>query len=106
MRARINANVQLAPPAARPDTTFLIQPFALAVNLEADGAQQAFGLTQRLMKYQAQCETGLDGNLRIDRLATAFSGRWGMPGRNRFFGKPNRDAASPLSMRNRIPASS
>jgi len=53
-----------------------------------DRAQQAFGLTQRLMKYQAQCETGLDGNLRIDRLATAFSGRWGMPGRNRFFGKP------------------
>src|SRR5690349_22407634 len=97
---------------------FLIQPFALAVNLEAravdekmqrfitsdpawqdrqpaalaaqsrvvgnsdidmehrgDRAQQAFGLTQRLMKYEAQCETSLDGNRRIDRLAPAFSGR-------------------------------
>ena len=131
MRARINTDMQLAPPAARPDAMFLIQPFALAVNLETRAvdkkmqrfittdpawqdrqppapaaqsrvvgdsdidmqhrgyrAQQAFGLTQRLMKYQAQCETGLDGNLRIDRLATAFSGRWSMPGRNRFFGKP------------------
>src|SRR5690242_11978195 len=136
MRARINTEMQLAPPAARSDTMFLIQPFALAVNLEAravdekmqrfvttdpawqdrqpaappaqsrvigdsdidmehrgDRAQQAFGLTQRLMKYQAQRETGLDGNLRIDRLTTAFSSRWGMPSRNRFFGEPNRDAA-------------
>ena len=106
---------------------FLIQPFALAVNLEAraidekmqrfittdpawqdrqpaapaaqsrvigdsdidmerrgDRAQQTFGLTQRLMKYQAQREAGLDGDRRIYRLATAFSGRRGMPGLNRF----------------------
>ena len=38
-----------------------------------DRAQQAFGLTQRLMKYQAQREAGLDGDRRIDRLATAFN---------------------------------
>ena len=35
MRAGINAEVQLPPPAARPDAMFLIKPFALAVNLEA-----------------------------------------------------------------------
>src|ERR1700682_2498358 len=35
MRVSINAKVQLAPPAARPDAMFLIQPFALAVNLQA-----------------------------------------------------------------------
>ena len=34
MRARINTKMQLAPPAARSDTMFLIQPFTLAVNLE------------------------------------------------------------------------
>ena len=35
MRARINTKMQLPPPAARPDTMFLIQPFALTINLEA-----------------------------------------------------------------------
>ena len=35
MRARINIKMQLAPPAASSDTMFLIQPFTLAVNLEA-----------------------------------------------------------------------
>jgi hypothetical protein len=33
MRAGIDAEVQLPPPSARPDAMFLIQPFALAVNL-------------------------------------------------------------------------
>ena len=35
MRVSINAEVQLAPAAARPDSMFLIQPLALAINLEA-----------------------------------------------------------------------
>ena len=34
MRARINTEMQLAPPATRPNATLLIQPFAFAVNLE------------------------------------------------------------------------
>ena len=35
MRASINAEVQLAPAAARPDAMFLIQPLALAIDLQA-----------------------------------------------------------------------
>ena len=35
MRVSINAEVQLAPAAARPDSMFLIQPLALAVYLQA-----------------------------------------------------------------------
>jgi hypothetical protein len=35
MRVSINAEVQLAPAAARPDSMLLIQPLALAVYLEA-----------------------------------------------------------------------
>src|SRR5216110_2926372 len=129
MRARINTEMQLAPPAARSDTMFLIQPFALAVNLEAravdekmqrfvttdpawqdrqpaappaqsrvigdsdidmehrgDRAQQALGLTQRLMKHQAKRETCLDGDRRIDRLSAPLPGSGGMPCRHGFLG--------------------
>ena len=40
MRVGINAEVQLAPAAARPDAVFLIQPFALAINLEASAVDE------------------------------------------------------------------
>lgn len=40
MRVSINAKVQLAPPAARPDAMFLIQPFTLAVNLQAGAVDE------------------------------------------------------------------
>ena len=49
-------------------------------------SQQTFGLTQRLMKYQAKREAGLDSDRRIYWLAAAFSGGRGMPGLDRFFG--------------------
>src|SRR5689334_22558214 len=35
MSLGIDAEMQLTPPAARPETTLLIQPFALAVDLQA-----------------------------------------------------------------------
>jgi hypothetical protein len=42
---------------------------------------QAFGLPQRLVKYQAKRETSLDRTRRIDRLTAALSGGWRMPPR-------------------------
>ena len=36
----VNAQVQLAPPPARPDAVFLIEPFALAVNLQTSAVDQ------------------------------------------------------------------
>ena len=35
MRDGINPEVQLAPPPVRPNAVFLIEPFALAVNLQS-----------------------------------------------------------------------
>src|ERR1700739_2008317 len=40
MRVGINPEVQLAPPPTRPDTVFLVEPFALAINLEAGAVDQ------------------------------------------------------------------
>ena len=40
MRVGIYAKMQLAPPPTRPDTVFLIEPFALAINLEASAVDQ------------------------------------------------------------------
>lgn len=40
MRDGINSKVQLTLPPARPDAVFLIEPFALAVNLEASAVDQ------------------------------------------------------------------
>ena len=34
MRDGVNPEVQLAPPSARPNAVFLIEPFSLAVNLQ------------------------------------------------------------------------
>ena len=138
MRVGINAEVQLAPPPARPDAVFLIEPFALAVNLQAgavdekmqwfvavdpfrqdrqaatataqsrvirdgdidlehvgDRSQQAFGLTKRLMEYQAKREARLDGDRRIDRLTAPLSGGRRMPCRHSLFGDPYRQASPP-----------
>ena len=35
MREGVNPEVQLAPPPARPNAVFLIEPFSLDVNLQA-----------------------------------------------------------------------
>src|SRR5690349_86685 len=40
MRVSINPEMQLAPAAARPDAVFLIQPFALAVDLETGAVDE------------------------------------------------------------------
>src|SRR3984957_20146192 len=40
MRVGIDAEMQLAPSPARPDTVFLVEPFALAVDLEAGAVDQ------------------------------------------------------------------
>src|ERR1700722_15081484 len=40
MRVGINPEVQLAPSPTRPDTVFLVEPFALAINLEAGAVDQ------------------------------------------------------------------
>ena len=40
MRVSINAEVQLAPAAARPDSMPLIQPLALAIDLEASAVDE------------------------------------------------------------------
>ena len=40
MRVGIHAEVKLPPPAARPDAVLLIEPFALAVNLEAGAVDE------------------------------------------------------------------
>jgi len=40
-----------------------------------DRVQKTFGLTQRLVEHQTKREAGLDGDRRIDCLATPLSGR-------------------------------
>jgi hypothetical protein len=40
MRIGIHAEVKLAPPPVRPDTVFLIEPFAFAVNLETSAVDK------------------------------------------------------------------
>jgi hypothetical protein len=40
MRDGVHSEVQLTPPPTRPDAVFLIEPFALAVNLEASASDQ------------------------------------------------------------------
>ena len=74
MRVGINAEVQLAPAAARPDTMFLIQPFALAVNLEAGAVDEEM---QRLVAIdpvwqdrQAAAATA-QGRVIGDRISTS-----------------------------------
>src|SRR6187399_2460755 len=57
MRARINTEMQLAPPAARPDAMFLIQPFALAVNLETRAVDNGSGLARSLARRPCGSES-------------------------------------------------
>ena len=40
MRIGIDTQMQLAPPPTRPDAVFLIEPFALAVNLQTSAVNQ------------------------------------------------------------------
>jgi hypothetical protein len=51
-----------------------------------DRTQKTFGLTQRLVEHQAKRKAGLNGDRRIDWLATPLSGRRRMPCRHRLLG--------------------
>ena len=134
MRVGIHAKVKLPPPAVRPNTVLLIEPFAFAVNLDtgavdeemqwlravnvlrqyrqatassaerrmirngngdaehiSDRTKQPLGLTERLVEHQAECEAGLNGDRRIDRLTAPRSRRRRMPCGHGLIGEPNRD---------------
>src|SRR5271163_1609378 len=60
-----------------------------------DRTQKTFGLAQRLVEHQAKRKAGLDGDRRIDWLATPLSGRRRMPCRQRLLGEPHRQASPP-----------
>src|SRR5271156_3112657 len=60
-----------------------------------DRTQKTFGLTQRLVEHQTKRKAGLDGDRRIEPLATPLSARWRMPCRHRRVGEPHRQAAPP-----------
>src|ERR1700687_841523 len=60
-----------------------------------DRTKQAFRLTQRLVEHQAKREARLDGDRRIDWLATSFSGRWRMPCGHGVLGEPYCKASPP-----------
>jgi hypothetical protein len=60
------------------------------VDLEhvGDRSQQTLGLSQRLVKDQAEREARLDGECRVDRLTTPLSGGGCLPCRDRLLGDP------------------
>src|SRR5277367_5569810 len=58
-----------------------------------DRPQKTFGLTQRLVEHQTKREAGLNGDRRIDWLATPLSCRRRMPCSNRLLGEPHRQAS-------------
>ncbi len=58
-----------------------------------DRTQKTVGLTQRLVEHQAKRKAGLDGDRRIDWLATPLSGRRRMPCRQCLLGEPHRQAS-------------
>jgi hypothetical protein len=45
-----------------------------------DGVQKPFGLAERQVKEQPECERGLDGEIGIDRLGTLLAGLERCPG--------------------------
>ena len=60
-----------------------------------DRTQKTFGLMQRLVEHQTKRKAGLDGDRRIEWLATPLSGRRRMPCRHGFLGEPHRQASPP-----------
>src|SRR5277367_683483 len=58
-----------------------------------DRMQKTFGLTQPLVEHQTKREAGLNGDRRIDWLATPLSCRRRRPCRHRLLGEPNRQAS-------------
>ena len=67
------------------------------IDLEHIGnrTQKTFGLTQRPVEHQTKRKAGLNGDRRIDWLATPLSGRRRMPCRHGFLREPHRQAAPP-----------
>ena len=55
MRIGVNTEMQLAPAPRRPDAAFLIQPFALAVDLQAGAIDQEM---QRLVTTDRLWQNG------------------------------------------------
>src|SRR5271166_5748179 len=71
-----------------------------------DRSQQALGLTQRLMEYQAESKARRDGQWRIDRLTAPLSGSRRLPCRHGLLGEPTPSDFRALPAPHRIPASS
>jgi hypothetical protein len=59
-----------------------------------DRADQAFGLTQCQPEHRPECQGRLDGQNRIAGLTAAGRTGLGIPGCDRFFGKPHRQASA------------
>ena len=58
------------------------------------GPEKPFGLSQPLMEKLPECQSGLDGQIRIQGLATELSGLWRCPRIDGFLPEANGDIAA------------
>ena len=56
MRDGVNPEVQLAPPSARPNAVFLIEPFSLAVNLQACAVDKKMQWFRTVKPLKQDCQ--------------------------------------------------
>src|SRR5277367_3814958 len=56
MRDGVNPKVQLAPPPARPNAVFLIEPFSLAVNLQTSAVDKKMQWLQTVKPHRQDCQ--------------------------------------------------
>ena len=56
MRDGVNPKVQLAPPRARPNAVFLIEPFSLAVNLQTCAVDKKMKSLRTVKPHRQDCQ--------------------------------------------------
>jgi hypothetical protein len=56
MRDGVNPQVQLAPPPARPNAVFLIEPFSLAVNLQTRAVDKKMQWLRTVKPLEQDCQ--------------------------------------------------
>ena len=56
MRDGVNPEVQLAPPSARPNAVFLIEPFSLAVNLQTCAVDNKMQWLRTVRPLEHDCQ--------------------------------------------------
>ena len=87
MRDGVNPQVQLAPPPARPNAAFLVEPFSLAVNLQTCAVDKQMQWLRTVKPLEQSCQATIataegrmirDGNIDPEQIGDRTQKTFGL----------------------------